>query len=103
MSNQNACTSLPSSFLIILYVKHPHQAKCQSGQVHPHGPLASTMLRTYFDTIDDPETIDEAYTPSGKNHYSQVMTMFGKIKNTAKRYFRDRVRTGRTGGLTYSV
>ncbi len=40
-------------------------------------------VENLFDTIDDPETIDEAYTPSGKNHYSHHDYLL-KIKNTAK-------------------
>ena len=39
-------------------------------------------VENLFDTIDDPETIDEAYTPSGKNHYSHDDYLW-KIKNTA--------------------
>lgn len=40
-------------------------------------------VENLFDTIDDPETIDEAYTPGGKNHYSH-QDYLSKIKNTAK-------------------
>lgn len=40
-------------------------------------------VENLFDTIDDPETIDEAYTPSGKNHYSH-QNYLSKIKNTAR-------------------
>lgn len=40
-------------------------------------------VENLFDTIDDPVTIDEAYTPSGKNHYSHKDYLF-KIKNTAR-------------------
>ncbi|MCP4882168.1 MAG: endonuclease/exonuclease/phosphatase family protein [Flavobacteriales bacterium] len=40
-------------------------------------------VENLFDTIDDSETIDEAYTPSGKNHYS-YQDYLGKIRNTAK-------------------
>lgn len=39
-------------------------------------------VENLFDTIDDPETIDEAYTPSGKNHYSHYDYLW-KIRNTA--------------------
>lgn len=40
-------------------------------------------VENLFDTIDDPEKLDEAYTPSGKNHYSH-QDYLQKIKNTAR-------------------
>jgi len=40
-------------------------------------------VENLFDTIDDPETIDEAYTPTGKNQYSNKDYLW-KINNTAK-------------------
>lgn len=39
-------------------------------------------VENLFDTIDDPKTIDEAYTPSGKNHYSH-RDYLKKIRKTA--------------------
>lgn len=40
-------------------------------------------IENLFDTIDDPDTIDEDYTLSGKNHYS-YSDYQRKIKNTAQ-------------------
>jgi len=39
-------------------------------------------VENLFDTIDDPQTIDEDFTPTGKNHYS-LDDYKNKIKNTA--------------------
>lgn len=44
--------------------------------------IAFYNVENLFDTIDDPDTIDEDYTPNGKNHYTaQAYTK--KIKRTA--------------------
>lgn len=45
--------------------------------------IAFYNVENLFDTIDDPQTFDEDYTPSGKNKYSS-QDYFHKIGNTAK-------------------
>ena len=54
---------------------------CQSGK-YTLRTIGFYNVENLFDTIDDPETIDEAYTPSGKNHYSHGDYIW-KIRNTA--------------------
>lgn len=66
---------------LLIYTLSILFAYCQSGK-YTLRTIGFYNVENLFDTIDDPETIDEAFTPSGKNHYSQV-DYLGKIKNTA--------------------
>lgn len=45
--------------------------------------VAFFNVENLFDTIDDPETIDEDYTPDGKNHFTSE-DYFQKLTNTSK-------------------
>ena len=66
----------------IFCISCPFIALCQTDKFIQR-TIAFYNVENLFDTIDDPETIDEAYTPQGENHYSQK-DYVAKIKNTAK-------------------
>jgi len=69
-------------FILIILLLNAHQTKCQNDK-YMIRTIGFYNVENLFDTIDDPEKIDEAYTPSGKNHYSHH-DYVQKIKNTAK-------------------
>ena len=54
--------------LFLLYIVQPVDGQTKKYKVMTIGFY---NVENLFDTIDDPETIDEDYTPNGKNHYSQ--------------------------------
>lgn len=71
------CYIFLSVYLLSIYV-----AQCQISK-YTIRTICFYNVENLFDTIDDPETIDEAYTPSGKNHYSS-QDYLSKIRNTAR-------------------
>jgi len=70
------------SILLVVYLFGIQTAYCQTVK-YTIRTIGFYNVENLFDTIDDPETIDEAYTPSGKNHYSR-QDYLSKIKNTSK-------------------
>jgi len=76
---------MPYQFLYIFYLITQLCVCVSFGQSEKYSLriIGFYNVENLFDTIDDPETIDEAYTPSGKNHYS-YQDYLGKIRNTAK-------------------
>lgn len=69
-------------FTLIILLLFAHRTKGQNDK-YVIRTIGFYNVENLFDTIDDPEKIDEAYTPSGKNHYSHH-DYVQKIKNTAK-------------------
>lgn len=70
------------SIFLVVYSLGIQMAYCQTVK-YTVRTIGFYNVENLFDTIDDPETIDEAYTPSGKNHYSH-RDYLSKIKNTAR-------------------
>lgn len=74
---------MPLYLIFILFsISNVHLVHCQKNK-YAIRVIGFYNVENLFDTIDDPETIDEDYTPSGKNHYSGGDYAW-KLKNTAR-------------------